>query len=130
MERAELFSLLVDDSPAHEACRRALEEGSPFRIDDDLVPADNLARTYRRRQAHTRERGIPTRGFVAAVETLHALGEQPLRLGRVNQSDPPYHFQLFLAADGTSVLACIGVDQQHQARRLPGESLWYSNGTC
>ncbi|WP_328425984.1 hypothetical protein OG470_18525 [Micromonospora sp. NBC_00389] len=123
MERAELISLLVDDRPVHEACRSALEEGSPFHIDDDLVPADNLARTYRRRQAHTRERGIPTRGLVAAVETLHALGEQPLRLGRVNQSDPPYHFQLFLAVDGTSVLACIGVDQQHQARRLLAENL-------
>jgi len=122
VKREDLISLLTDNSPAHQACRTALNQGSFFYVDDGLIPANNHAFTYRAREAHTRERGIPTLGFAAAVERLHALGEQPLRLGGVRQSDPPYYFQLFLAADGTAVLACIGVDQQHQARRRAGNS--------
>ncbi|MGK5445069.1 hypothetical protein ACSNN7_25025 [Micromonospora sp. URMC 105] len=120
MKREELISLLADESPADTACREALERGAPFRIWDDSggsIPASNLASTYRAREAITRDRGIPTLGFAAAVETLYALGEQPVRLGGVTQVDPPYYFQLFLTADATSVLACIGVDQQHQQRR-------------
>ncbi|MEH1169256.1 hypothetical protein V6V47_28150 [Micromonospora sp. CPCC 205539] len=117
MEREELVLLLGDDSPVHTACRQALEQGGAFSVDDDLIPANILASTHRRREVHTRERAIPTLGFAAAVDTLLALGEQPLRLASVTQPDPPYHFQLFLAATGTSVLACLGVDQQHQTRR-------------
>ncbi|MEU8329368.1 hypothetical protein [Micromonospora sp. NPDC048839] len=117
MEREELISLLAGQGPVTEACRQALEQGASFNIWDGLVPASNLAPTYRVREAITRDRGITTLGFAAAVETLHALGEQPVRIGRVTQLDPPYHFQLFLAADAASVLACIGVDQQHQVRR-------------
>ncbi|MCP3784640.1 hypothetical protein NLX85_14800 [Micromonospora sp. A3M-1-15] len=121
MKREELISLLADESPVNKACRDALERGASFHIWDGtlgLVPAHNLARTYRVREVHTRERGIPTLGFVASVETLCALGDQPVRLGGVTQLDPPYYFQLFLAADASSVLACIGVDQQHQQRRI------------
>ncbi|MET8838125.1 hypothetical protein ABZV78_30035 [Micromonospora sp. NPDC004540] len=126
MKREELISLLGDESPVNKACREALERGASFRVWDGaagLVPADNLASTYRAREAITRDRGIPTLGFAAAVETLRALGEEPVRLGGVTQLDPPYYFQLFLAADRALVLACIGVDQQHQARRWrPGEA--------
>ncbi|RUL90399.1 MULTISPECIES: hypothetical protein [Micromonospora] len=117
MERKELISLLADESPVNKACREALERGAPFHIRDEamgLVPANNLASTYRAREAITRDRGIPTLGFAAAVEALHALGEQPVRLGGVTQLDPPYYFQLFLTADATSVLTCIGVNQKHQ----------------
>ncbi|WP_446217361.1 hypothetical protein [Micromonospora sp. IBHARD004] len=121
MNREELIPLLADESLVNKACREALERGASFRIWDGavgLVPANNLASTYRVREVHTRERGIPTLGFAEAVETLHAFGEQPVRLGGVTQLDPPYYFQLFLTADAASVLACIGVDQQHQQRRI------------
>ncbi|WP_433288763.1 hypothetical protein [Micromonospora sp. CA-244673] len=114
MKREELISLLAGDGPVNEACRRALERGASFHIWDGLVPASNLAPVYRAREAITRDRGIPTLGFAAAVETLHALAEQPVRLGGVRQPEPPYSFQLFLSADAGSILACIGVDQQHQ----------------
>ncbi|MEV0427740.1 hypothetical protein [Micromonospora sp. NPDC050495] len=119
MKREELISLLAGESPANKACREALERGASFRVWDGahgLVPANNLASTYRARESITRNRGIPTLGFALAVETLHALGEQPVRLGGVTQPDPPYYFQLFLTADVASVLACIGVDQKHQER--------------
>jgi hypothetical protein len=121
VKRQDLISLLASESPVNKACRKALEQRASFRIYDGatgLVPASNLAPTYRVREAHTRERGIPTLGFPAAVETLQALGEEPVRLGGVTQLDPPYYFQLFLAADAASVLACIGVDQQHQQRGI------------
>lgn len=117
VERDELISLLAGESPVNKACREALERGASFRIwdgVDGLVPAGNLASTYRAREAITRDRGIPTLGFAAAVETLQALGEQPVRLGGVTQLGPPYYFQLFMTADAASVLACIGVDQRHQ----------------
>ncbi|MET8911002.1 hypothetical protein [Micromonospora sp. NPDC004551] len=117
MERDELIFLLAGESPVSNACLEALERGASYRIwvdVDGLVPANNLASTYRAREAITRDRGIPTLGFAAAVETLHALGEQPVRLGGVTQLHPPYYFQLFLTADAASVLTCIGVDQRHQ----------------
>lgn len=120
MEREELIALLAEESPVTTACREALARGAAFRIWDGAfgsVPANNLAATYGVRRVHTRERGIPTLGFAEAVETLRALGEQPVRLGGVTQLDPPYYFQLFLTADAASVLACIGVDQRHQQRR-------------
>jgi hypothetical protein len=119
VERDELISLLVGESPVNKACREALEQGASYRIwdgDDGLVPANSLAFTYRAREAITRDRGIATLGFAAAVETLHALGGRPVLLGGVTQLDPPYYFQLFLTADAASVLACIGVSQEHQAQ--------------
>ncbi|MEH0982046.1 hypothetical protein [Micromonospora sp. CPCC 205556] len=117
MKREELTSLLGSDAPANAACRAALEQGASFHIWDGSIPASTLAPAYRRREAITRGRGIPTLGFAVAVETLDALGDQPVRLGGVRQLEPPYHFQLFLSADATSVLACLAVDQQCQARR-------------
>ncbi|MEU8006288.1 hypothetical protein AB0B66_34460 [Catellatospora sp. NPDC049111] len=56
-------------------------------------------------------------GFREAVDRLDELGDQPLRLGQVAVLSPPYHFLLFLTADLSAVVACIGVDQQHQAGR-------------
>ncbi|WP_089251594.1 hypothetical protein [Asanoa hainanensis] len=111
MERAELISLLAGATPAEQACRAALEQGATFHVyaADEGVPASNLASSYRRRQAHTTKLGIPTIGFAEAVETLSALGEQPLVLGSVAQEDSPRSFVIFLAPDATSVIACLGV---------------------
>ncbi|KKK05541.1 hypothetical protein [Micromonospora sp. HK10] len=59
------------------------------------------------------KRGTPTLGFAAAVEALRALGEQPIRLGQVEQSDPPCYFQLFFAGRRGISRRCLGVDRQH-----------------
>lgn len=119
MERVQLISLLTDRDGAFEACRVAVERGASFDVFDGSLPASHFAEIYRGRQIHTRERGIPTVGFAEAVEVLYALRERPLRVGRVRLSDPPYYFQLFLSADESAVVACIGVDHQHQAQRAP-----------
>jgi hypothetical protein len=62
-------------------------------------------------------RAIPTLGFADAVSALAIQGDEPVRLGAVDTADPPYHFQLFLDEAGTVVIACLGVDQSHAARR-------------
>jgi hypothetical protein len=74
-----------------------------------------------RRERHTRQFGIPTAGFAAAVETLLAYGERPVRIGAVDIDDPPYHYQLFLSEDLTTVVAVLGVDQRVAYRLRPGE---------
>jgi hypothetical protein len=79
-----------------------------------------LVALYARRDSHTRQQGIPTLGFTRAVDDLRAHGEDLVRLGAVDLDDPPYHFQLFLNADATAVVACLGVDQSWNPRRHLG----------
>ncbi|MEU5566872.1 hypothetical protein [Micromonospora musae] len=117
MERAQLTALLDRQDDAYQACRAALTGGSPFKIFDGSLPASHFADIYRVREIHTRKKGIPTVGFAQAVEALYALGEQPLQIGNVELAEPPYYFQLFFSAETSAVVACIGVDQQHQSRR-------------
>lgn len=115
MERAQLISLLVDQTASFAACREALQRGASFTSSDGLLPARHYAGIYKRRERHTREAGIPTMGFAEAVKTLDALENEPLQIAGVRQTDPPYYFQLFLTADRSAMVACIGVGQQHQA---------------
>lgn len=63
---------------------------------------------------------IPASGS-AKQSTASAAGEQLVRLGAVDVEDPPYHFQLFLNAAGTKVVACLGVDQHLGHRLKPGD---------
>ncbi|MDW5330818.1 hypothetical protein [Plantactinospora sp. KLBMP9567] len=116
MRRETLVALLSGAGEAYEACRAALGAGAGFDIATGLVPASQLAATYGVRKKITRDAGIPTLGFAEAVEHLRDAGDQALRLGGVRVDSPPYYFQLFLSADASSVVACIGVDQQHQVR--------------
>ena len=46
-----------------------------------------------------------------AVDELRSRGEDLVRIGAVDTDNPPYHFQLFLNEDATTVIACLGVDQ-------------------
>ncbi|WP_144120960.1 hypothetical protein [Catellatospora sichuanensis] len=115
----QLIRLLGERNDAFEACRLALEDGASFRIFEDPapLPAHHYARIYARRERLTRNAGRPTLGFREAADRLGESGDQPLRLGQVTVISPPYHFQLFLTADISAVVACLGVDQQHQAGR-------------
>ncbi|MFB9447162.1 hypothetical protein Dvina_29480 [Dactylosporangium vinaceum] len=111
MDRARLAELLETHDDRFAAGRLAVLGGARFRIDDGSTPAPRLASIYARRDRHTRSRGMATLGFAAAVEALRAYGDRPVRLGAVEVDEPPYHFQLFLAADLTAVIACLGVDR-------------------
>ena len=113
MERDHLVRLLDEEGEAFIACRQALISGARFWVSELSERASTLVRIYAHRDRHTRETGIPTLGFPAAVDALRQHGEQPIKVGAVDTEDPPYHFQLFLAEQLTSVVACLGVDQDH-----------------
>ena len=120
MDRGLLAQLLGGENEAFTACRRFVVAGARLWVSDQAQPASEFARTYQRRASHIELVGIPTLGFSVAVQALHQYGEQPVRLGAVDVDDPPYHFQLFLNEELTSVIACLGVDQdpayRHKAR--------------
>ncbi|WP_320065954.1 hypothetical protein [Micromonospora sp. RTGN7] len=117
MDRHQLIALLADGGSADAMCRDALRHSADFTIADGAMPASHFARIYDRRERHCRERGIATLGFREGVEHLQDARDQVVRLGWVKVTDPGYHFQLFLTEDLSAVIACIGVDQAHQARR-------------
>ncbi|WP_444951014.1 hypothetical protein [Micromonospora ureilytica] len=123
MNRAHLARLLERNSEAYAACRRAVLDGATIWISETGQPASTFARIYARRQRTTRQSGIPTLGFPAAVQELHDRREQLVRLAAVDVEDPPYHFQLFLNDDVSAVLACIGVDGRTGYRARPGNQV-------
>jgi hypothetical protein len=119
VDRDRLAVLLDAQDDTYIACRLAVLAGARFWIDDGEVPASRLATIYHRRDRLTRAKGIQSRGFTAAVEALQSHGEEPICIGAVDIDDPPYHFQLFLNANLTAVVACLGVDQRWRAANPP-----------
>lgn len=113
MEREVLLRLL-DEVPgeAFVACKDAIRAGADYVVWDDTVPADQLARTYSRRAQHMAKVGTPMLGSDETVTRLQSSGDRPLRIGEAKVEDPPTHFQLFLTADATWVVACLGIDQR------------------
>jgi hypothetical protein len=113
MEREALLRLL-DEEPgeAFEACGDAIRAGADYVVWDDTVPADQLARSYSLRARHMAKIGNPMLGSAEAIEQLQTSGDRPLRIGEAMVEDPPTHFQLFLTADASRVVACIGIDQR------------------
>ncbi|MEV5211656.1 hypothetical protein AB0K35_29690 [Micromonospora sp. NPDC053740] len=83
-------------------------------IDSDPLPASHMVSIYRRQERHIKARGVPSLGFAEAVQALTDAGNLLLRLGSVTAADPPYNFQIFLSADASTVVACLGVDQEHR----------------
>ncbi|MEV4135330.1 hypothetical protein AB0J72_24535 [Dactylosporangium sp. NPDC049742] len=113
MEREALLRLL-DEVPgeAFVACKDAIRAGADYVVWDDTVPADQLARSYSRRAQHMAKIGTPMLGGDDAIARLQIAGGRPLRIGEAKVEDPPTHFQLFLTADATRVVACLGIDQR------------------
>lgn len=120
VERQRLMALLAGPGEANEVCRGALRRGAAFTITAAASPASHFVPIYRQRERHCRREGIATLGFDQAVERLEAAQEQPVRLGWVHVTEPPYYFQLFLADDLSTVLSCIGVDQAQRGDVAPG----------
>src|SRR4051794_2957232 len=113
MEREVLLRLL-DEVPeeAFVACKDAIRAGADYVVWDDTVPADQLARTYSLRTRHMAKIGTPMLGSEDTIARLQIAGARPLRIGEAKVEDPPTHFQLFLSADATRVVACLGIDQR------------------
>jgi hypothetical protein len=113
MEREVLLRLL-DEAPgeAFVACKDAIRAGADYVVWDDTVPADQLARSYSRRAQHMAKIGTPMLGGADAIAELQVSGDRPLRIGEAKVEDPPTHFQLFLTADASRVVACLGIDQR------------------
>jgi hypothetical protein len=113
MEREALLRLLaLEPGAAFEACGEAIRAGAEYVVWDDPLPADQLARSYSRRALHMAKIGNPMLGGAEAIEQLHSSGQRMLRIGEAKVDDPPTHFQLFLTADASRVVACLGIDQR------------------
>ena len=109
MTRDELLGALVDDAPAHRACRQALLQGAEFVVWEDGIPASHLESIYRRRERHARATGRRMVGLRETVERLRECGPQLVRLGKVTVNDPPGAFMLFLALDRPHMIGCTEV---------------------
>ncbi|MET7374252.1 hypothetical protein [Micromonospora arida] len=121
MERDTLIVLLgAEDGDAYESCRDALRAGCDFKVFDGAVPVGALVTTYRRRERHTRTHGIRTLGFVQAVDRLvSAEGMGELLIGQVGGAGTAWFYQLFLAPDGSRVVACFAVSQDREDASRP-----------
>jgi hypothetical protein len=118
VDRDSLAGLLAaGQGEAYEACLEQVRRGARFVIYDGASPASHYQHIYRRREQHTRRHGLPTVGFRETVERLRDLGEQPVVLGAVDVAFPPYHYQLFVSADLSTMVGCLGVDQEFQFTR-------------
>ncbi|GAB3160397.1 hypothetical protein GCM10027290_66410 [Micromonospora sonneratiae] len=103
--------LLNGPQEAYSACRASLQSGATFEVWDKLALASDLASIYRCREETVRLAGFPTDSYRVAVDALAALGDQQLRLGVVRPVGMFSRFVLFLAADASAIVACIGRDR-------------------
>jgi hypothetical protein len=120
VERNELAQLLDISGYASGACRHALLGGAGFIVWDGAVPASQILPAYERRAVRTVADGTPTLGFADTVAALRRVGSQPVRLGQVTVTDPPYLFMLFLSDDASTVVGCLGIDQTARADHVAG----------
>ena len=96
---------------AHQRARESLLSGDDFKVWEDHVRVEDLRVIYRRRERHTRQKGLATVGFEVAVADLEATPFSVLRIGQVTGRAPSRHFQLFLAPNVTEVVACLAVPE-------------------
>ena len=109
MEREQLVELLDGPGDAGSACRHALLGGAAFLVWKGPAAADRMVPAYERRRRRAVAEGVATLGFPEALVALRAMGTQQLRLGQVALLDN-YRFMLFLAADLSAVVACLGME--------------------
>ncbi|WP_433223391.1 hypothetical protein [Microtetraspora malaysiensis] len=109
MERQELIRLLTRESAADRACRAALRSMASYTVWDSPAPLRLLLTAFRRRSRLLRRLGTPTLDAGETIARLEACGLEIVCLGLVQATDPPYHFQLFLAPDLDQLIACLGV---------------------
>jgi hypothetical protein len=109
--REELVLLLEshEGAPAR-LCADALRRNAPFEVWDAVTDRQEVASIYSRRERHSRRTQQPSIGFASAVRALKDYTGVGLRIGYVNDRvGDGFYFQLFLDAEATRVVACLGV---------------------
>ncbi|MFI1392526.1 hypothetical protein [Streptomyces griseoaurantiacus] len=124
MERKQLERLLGGGDDTSSAALAALRAGASYVVWDGTTSPKSLAAIYGRRLRHTVRRGIETSGLARAVQRLD-LYDRPVRLGQIRTAEGTWFFMLFLAEDGSALVACTGVRQTVQALR-EGASIWHT----
>ncbi|MET8023802.1 hypothetical protein [Streptomyces avermitilis] len=114
MERTDLAQVITGDSEAVLACRLAVEAGAPYFVSDMPGPAAPLFHTFRRRLRGTHRTGQRTLGLEEAVELL-ARCDEPVLACHVDRGS--WRYQVWMTADGQSLIACTGVERPTAARR-------------
>ncbi|MBP5906453.1 hypothetical protein F3K40_12980 [Streptomyces sp. LBUM 1478] len=111
MEREQLERLLDGGDDTSSAALAALRAGASYVVWDGPTSAMSLATIYGRRLRLTSRRGIETSGLARAVQRLDLYSGGTVRLGRIRTADGSWVFMLFLAEDGSTLVACTGVRQ-------------------
>ncbi|MEV6400798.1 hypothetical protein AB0M39_39500 [Streptomyces sp. NPDC051907] len=110
MERDELRQAFAVESTVNSQAESALAAGAPFEIWPGRMPAARLHHTYARRLRRLQKLERPSLGFEEAVASLAKIGNQELLVGFIDdRKRGGYRFIVFLSADLTQVIACIGL---------------------
>ncbi|WP_329416828.1 PD-(D/E)XK nuclease family protein [Streptomyces sp. NBC_00704] len=110
MERGELIKAFAVESTVNSQAKSALAAGASFEIWPGRMPAARLHHTYARRLRRLQKLERPSLGFEEAVANLEEIGNQELLVGFIDDRERgEYRFIVFLSADLTRVIACIGL---------------------
>ncbi|AVT32458.1 hypothetical protein C6361_26715 [Plantactinospora sp. BC1] len=113
VDRAGLTALLdAETGEAYESCRAALRAGADLRIFEGVASAGDLLRIYRRRERHTRARGVRTMGSAEAVSRMAVTDLDELQLGRVAGPELRWSYWFFLAPGGSRLVACLAIQRR------------------
>ncbi|MFB7086643.1 hypothetical protein [Streptomyces sp. NPDC056296] len=110
MERDDLRRAFTVQSTVHSQAESALAAGAPFEIWPGRMAAARLHHTYAQRLRRLQKLERPSLGFEEAVDNLARTGDQELIVGFIDdRKRGGYRFIVFLDADLSRVVACIGL---------------------
>jgi hypothetical protein len=96
------------------ACLAVLRQGATVATSSDgstPVSVTELQTIFERRVQHLRSLGRAPLGGDQLVLALRSTSEETLQIVAVDSLDPRMHFAVFLSADFSDLVACLGVDQ-------------------
>ncbi|WP_125591945.1 hypothetical protein [Amycolatopsis balhimycina] len=112
MDRDSLAGLLDGHGEAAQLAKDAFLAGADYRLwDDGTAHVGSLWAICGWRLRLVQRKGRTSTGFVEAVEALRVYGGTPdVVIGHIDdRPQSGYYFQLFLAADLSEIIACLGV---------------------
>ncbi|WSD21695.1 hypothetical protein OG418_24565 [Streptomyces phaeochromogenes] len=107
MERRVLESLLAGDDEASVIALATLRSGATYWVAERAQPAGQHAGVFNRRLQRMRMHGLEPLGLERAVQLVREHG-QPVRTGLIDAADRKWTTLLFLAEDGSALVACAG----------------------